>query len=244
MPYKGASLYDNQDFFEKYIQKRQKGNTPNDLLEKPYIDILLGNVEGKYILDIGCGDGSYGKALLVKGAKFYHGIDGSQNMIRLAQQHLAQQNVLLDKKNIETFDFPIAAFDLIFSRLAFHYVKDLAPVFKGIYKSLKSEGIFVFSVEHPIITSCYEAYHQKEKRGNWIVDNYFKSGERINKWIGKEVVKYHRTIAEYFQLFEETGFKVVKVEESKPKKSNFTNQLEYERRNRIPLFMFFKLKKQ
>ena len=133
---------------------------------------------------------------------------------------------------------------LIISRLAFHYIKDLAPVFKGIDTSLKKGGIVVFSVEHPIITSCYEAYHQKVKRGNWIVDNYFKSGERINNWIGKDVVKYHRTIAEYFQLFQKTGFNLVQLEESKPDKANFTNLVEYERRSRIPLFLFFKLEKK
>ena len=82
MKYRGSSVYDNPDFFDKYIQKRKKGNSPNDLLDKPYLDMLIGQVHKKSILDIGCGDGIYGKELLVKGASSYYGIDGSKNMIR------------------------------------------------------------------------------------------------------------------------------------------------------------------
>lgn len=244
MPYEGSSVYDNSDFFEKYIQKRNKGNSPNDLLEKPYINALIGAIKGKTILDIGCGDGKYGKELLVKGATSYHGIDGSKNMIALATKNLNGLKATVNHLSIEDYNFPKERFDIILSRLVFHYIEDLIPVFKGIHSSLKKEGIFVFSVEHPIITSCSEAYHQKGKRGNWIVDNYFQNGERMNIWIGKEVIKYHRTITNYFQLFKNTGFELVELEESKPLKKYFKDLKEYERRRRIPLFMIFKLKKK
>jgi len=40
------------------------------------------------------------------------------------------------------------------------------------------------------------------------------------------------------------GSSVYELEESKPDKANFTNLVEYERRSRIPLFLFFKLEKK
>ncbi len=64
MNFKSYSVYDEEDFFEKYNAKRAKGKSPNELIEQPIINELLGNVEGKQILDLGCGDGKYGLTLL------------------------------------------------------------------------------------------------------------------------------------------------------------------------------------
>jgi len=61
MNYKNYLVYDDYDFFEKYTEKRDKGNSPNDTIEKPIIVELIGDLHGKDILDLGCGDGKYGK---------------------------------------------------------------------------------------------------------------------------------------------------------------------------------------
>ena len=60
MKYKSYSVYDDEDFFEKYNQKRRKDNSPNELIEQPIIDELLGVITEKKILDLGCEDGKYG----------------------------------------------------------------------------------------------------------------------------------------------------------------------------------------
>ncbi len=64
MNYTGYLAYDDDTFFEKYNQKRSRGNTPNELIEQPIINELLGDISGKKILDLGCGDGKYGVELL------------------------------------------------------------------------------------------------------------------------------------------------------------------------------------
>jgi len=241
MEYKSYTVYDDPDFFDAYTQKRNKGNAPNETLEKPIMDELIGDVKGKEILDLGCGDGKYGKSLLQKGAKMYHGIDGSTNMIDLARQSIDGSQMKIEKAAIEEYQFGAKQYDLVISRLVFHYIENLDNIFEDIHKSLKNDGSLIFSIEHPIITSCYDAYHQKGKRQDWIVDNYFKTGKRVNTWIGKDVVKYHKTIEDYFKLFKTAGFQMSELRESKPMKENFTSTEEYERRSRIPLFILFKL---
>lgn len=241
MEYKSYTVYDNQDFFDAYIQKRSLGGSPNETLEKPIMDELIGDVQGKDILDLGCGDGKYGKSLLEKGAKTYLGVDGSTNMTNLAMQGIESPQMKIEQATIEKYQFEADRYDLVISRLVFHYIENLDKIFEDIHKSLRKNGSLIFSIEHPIITSCYDAYHQKVKRKNWIVDNYFKNGKRVNTWIGKEVVKYHKTIEDYFKLFKSAGFQLSELRESKPAKSNFSSQEEYERRSRIPLFMMFKL---
>ncbi len=252
MNFKSYSVYDQEDFFEVYNERRKRGNAPNELIEQPIIDELIGNVEEKSILDLGCGDGKYGIKLLKRGARYYHGIEGSKKMSDLAMANL-KNDIPLERMgnytaNIEVGDIELVPFekvkyDIVLSRLVLHYIEDLESLLTRIHKSLNEEGIFVFSVEHPIITSSYESYHLKVKRENWIVDNYFDCGERINQWIGKNVIKYHKTIETYWKLFKKTNLEVVEIRESKPQKVNFKDKEEFKRRNRIPLFLIFKLKK-
>ncbi len=243
MKFKGSSVYDERDFFETYLQKRNQDNSPNKTLEEPIVEALLGEVKGKDVLDLGCGDGAFGKLLLDRGARSYHGVDGSQNMISAAKALFQEQQASWEQKTLESFIFQKGKYDLVVSRLVFHYIDQLEPILQGIYQSLRQQGALICSIEHPVITSCYDAYHQETKRSNWIVDHYFSSGERLNTWIGKDVIKYHKTIEEYFQLFKAAGFEVSEIRESKPQEILFTEVAEYQRRMRIPLFMMFKLSK-
>lgn len=134
-------------------------------------------------------------------------------------------------------------YDIVISRLVLHYIKDLESLFIKVSACMNDDGIFVFSVEHPVITSNYESYHKSDKRSNWIVDNYFDSGRRVNNWHGRQVVKYHRTIEEYWKTIKNANMEVVELRESKPIKSHFVDECEYQRRKRIPLFLIFKVRK-
>lgn len=243
MEYKNYTVYDDEDFFEKYNQKRKKGNSPNEKIEQPIIDELVGDVKGKKILDLGCGDGKYGLELLVRGAKQYHGVEGSHRMADVARENLTNSKAIVEENDIEKVELKDLEYDMVISRLVLHYIEDIATLFERVSRSLKKEGVFIFSIEHPIITSCYEAYHKEKKRGNWIVDDYFDSGKRINNWLGKKVVKYHKTLEEYWAIIKASNLQVLEVRESKPQKSNFEQIEEYQRRMRIPLFLIFKLKK-
>ena len=236
MKYKSYSVYDDEDFFEKYNQKRNKGDSPNELIEKPIFDELLGDINEKKILDLGCGDGKMGAQLLNRGAKFYHGVEGSYKMASLAREVITHTNSRIQTCDIENFDFPRNEYEVVISRLVFHLLENLELLFESIRNCFKENGLFIFSVEHPIITSNYESYHKQNKRKNWIVDNYFNTGERTNIWIGKKVIKYHRTLEDYWNLIKDSNFLIEDFKEAKPVKMYFESELEYQRRNRIPLF--------
>ncbi|MEM1121340.1 MAG: class I SAM-dependent methyltransferase [Bacteroidota bacterium] len=244
MIYKSYTVYDNEDFFEQYQQKRKRGDSPNQAIEQPILDELIGQVSEKKVLDLGCGDGKYGVELLNRGAANYHGIEGSHKMAGLARENLVNYPATIAQNDIEKAIFGQSMYDLVISRLVVHYIADVKTLFEQVESSLKKGGEFVFSIEHPVITSCYEAYHQKVRRGNWIVDNYFDSGERVNQWLGKEVIKYHRTLEEYWQALKAANLNILEIRESKPQRTNFEHSEEYRRRMRIPLFLFFKTRKR
>jgi hypothetical protein len=57
--------------------------------------------------------------------------------------------------------------------------------------------------------------------------------------MGGEVIKYHRTIEDYFTALRAAGFAVDAVRESRPQRARFQDEVTYERRKRIPLMLFF-----
>lgn len=233
----GTEFYDQPAIYETYLQHRRDPNNPNDTIEAPIFDELLGPVAGLAVLDIGCGNAAYGKQLLERGAKSYLGLDGSQNMITASRPILANTAGRTELANVEDWPYPAAQFDLVISRLALHYLADLATLFKKFFETLKPGGRLVFSAEHPVITS-HNSLVPGQLRGNWTVDDYFVTGRRDVAWLGGEVVKYHRTVEDYFTLLQNAGFSVQSLRESRPDPANFATQAEYQRRARIPLFLF------
>jgi SAM-dependent methyltransferase len=236
----GPEFYDDDTVFATYMSGREtRIDSPNETLEKPVIDELVGKVADLRILDLGCGNAMFGIEALQQGCQSYLGIDGSQNMVKAAQEKLSGTPGKVIYKNIETWHYPLHQFDLVISRLALHYVQEIERVFGKVYQALVEGGRFIFSVEHPVITSCDRAWQTSGPRQDWIVDNYFEVGPRVTNWMGGEVIKYHRTIEDYFAGLRATGFVVDALRESRPQRLRFRDEATYERRKRIPLMLFF-----
>ncbi|MEZ4726784.1 MAG: class I SAM-dependent methyltransferase [Caldilineaceae bacterium] len=196
-------------------------------------------MQGLRILDLGCGDAGFGCEALSQGCASYLGLEGSQKMAALGRQTLAGTAGRVIHTTMEGWAYPLEQFDLVVSRMALHYIADLPALFAQVQRTLTSGGRFVFSVEHPVITSCSAARPDGEgKRQGWLVDDYFNTGPRVVKWLGNEVVKVHRTVEDYFLTLQAAGFMVEALREARPRREYFADQAEYERRQRIPLMLF------
>lgn len=172
----GAEFYDNDETFLAYTKRRQQKENANDTIEKPVILQLLGDVTDADVLDLGCGNAGFGVELLEQGCFSYTGVDGSINMINAAQQQLSNYpNARALHESMEHYTPPRTEYDLVTARLSLHYMEDLASIFTKVNQALKPEGRFIFSVEHPVITSTLQP---SSLRTNWTVDNYFSMGFR------------------------------------------------------------------
>ena len=160
-------------------------------------------------------------------------------MVEAARSNLLEQNGTIHRETMESYDYPTETFDLVTSRFAFHYVSDINHLFQHVNKTLKEDGRFVFSIQHPLTTSSFASKQTGDKRGNWIVDDYFHDGERKEPWIDKVVVKYHRTIEQYFSALREAGFTILDLCEGTPKREHFSSEEEFVRRQRIPVVLAF-----
>ncbi|MBT2642485.1 methyltransferase domain-containing protein [Bacillus sp. ISL-41] len=237
MEFRGASVYDEGEFYESYMKRRNRAESPNNIIEKPILLEMIGNVTGKRILDLGCGDAEIGVELLQQGGASYFGVEGSKNMTMAAAENLEGTNGQVIHSSMEEWQPQPKQYDFVLSRFALHYLSDLSSVFKKVHDSLVPGGKFIFSVQHPVLTSSAKSAEGSGRRSDWVVDDYFNQGERAEPWIGKKVIKYHRTVEEYFQLLLAAGFMVEDLREGAPRPENFSSLEEYERRMRIPLVL-------
>ena len=108
------------------------------------------NLEGKSILDIGCGCGGAAFHLIKKHrAKSVQGIDPETLVIKTAQQ-LAKKNNLADKATFKCVEpgplqYKEETFDVIFSKEVFLHIPDKEALLKDVHRILKPGGLIIVS---------------------------------------------------------------------------------------------------
>lgn len=121
----------------------------NAYYERPATLALLSDVDGKRVLDAGCGPGIYAALLVERGARVV-ALNASPKMVDLARRRLGSRAEVREADLSQPLEFlGDAAFDLVLSPLALDYVEDWAGVFREFYRVLRRGGRLVFSVNHP-----------------------------------------------------------------------------------------------
>ncbi len=163
-------------------------------------------------------------------------MDGSASMVQAATATLHGTTGRAVQVDMEDFSASPSSFDLIVSRLALHYVEDVAPVLAACHRCLSPGGRLVFTVVHPMLSS-YDSGTQGT-RTSWVVDDYFVRGARQREWMGGTATWFHRTIEDYVDALKTAGFALSSLRECEPNEERFAGDVgEYERPRRVPLFL-------
>lgn len=211
--------YDDQRFFLKYSQMERSRRGLEGAGEWPSLQAILPDMDNRVVLDLGCGYGWHCKYAVDNGANRVVGIDISRRMLEIAAEKNGDERIEYRCAAMEDVAFPANAFDAVISSLAFHYVRDFAPLVRNIAKWLKAGGAFVFSVEHPVFTAYGTQDWHYDSQGNILhfpVDRYYYEGSREAIFLGEKVVKYHRTLTTYLHTLLQNGFVLQHVIEPQP----------------------------
>ncbi|MBQ7962380.1 MAG: class I SAM-dependent methyltransferase [Clostridia bacterium] len=217
------NIYDNETFFEGYKALRAGETNYNDLLEQPAMAKLLPDLNGKSVLDLGCGYGHNCIDFIKRGAASVVGIDISEKMLSVAKTESAHEKIQYLNMSMTDISQLDDKFDLIYSSLAFHYVEDFNAFAKEMYSVLNNGGQLLFSQEHPIITATIDGngHFNKNIRGkrvSYTFSNYNEPGERKVHWYVDGVIKYHRTFSDVINALAKAGFVIEEVCEPTPEK--------------------------
>ena len=212
------NIYDNAEFFEGYSRLPRSVEGLDGAPEWPALRALLPDVRGLRVLDLGCGFGWFCRWARQHGAAHVVGMDVSEKMLARARAAGDDAAITYVRADMEGLDLPEAAFDLVYSSLALHYVEKLDALMAAVRRSLKPGGALVVSVEHPMMTAPAHAVWSVDGEGRkaWPVNGYLDEGPRTTDWLAKGVIKQHRTMASYLNLLVGVGLDIAHVEEWGP----------------------------
>lgn len=212
------NIYDDPTFFHGYSQMARSINGLDAAPEWPALQAMLPPMRGLKVVDLGCGYGWFCRWASEQSVDTVLGLDVSEKMLAQARKTTSASNIRYEQADLEYLNLPHATFDLAYSSLALHYIKDLPRLFATIHAALKPGSRFVFSIEHPIFMAPRNPgwIIDAEGRKSWPVDSYQLEGERVTNWLADGVIKQHRTIGTLLNALIATGFSIRQVNEWGP----------------------------
>ncbi|PSL43850.1 methyltransferase family protein [Chitinophaga niastensis] len=232
--------YDDPAFFANYSQMRRSIDGLTAAGEWYAFREMLPDLQGKKVLDLGCGFGWHCRYAREQGALSVVGVDISENMLARARESAHDAAIEYRREAIEDIDFAEGAFDVVISSLALHYVEHFDIVCNKVNHCLVAGGAFVLSVEHPVFTAlaAQDWYYDAEgKRLHWPVDGYQDEGLRQTNFLNNDVIKYHRTITTLINSLIDAGFSITKLSEPQPAAEVLARYPEMKDETRRPIFL-------
>mgnify|MGYP001171376149 CR=1 FL=1 len=234
------NIYDDADFFTEYASMSRSQYGLEGAGEWHELKQLIPDLQGKRVLDLGCGFGWHCRYAREQQATEVIGVDISEKMLTKARELTNDPQIKYLNMPIEKINFSPAQFDVVISSLALHYVKSLELVCQKIYDYLKPGGAFILSVEHPIFTARSEQdwwYDEAGNRLHWPVDHYQAEGLRETIFLNHRVVKYHRTVSTYINSLIAADFTIREVREPEPSDKLLQNDPNMKDELRRPMFL-------
>lgn len=183
---------------------------------------LLGDVEGKAILEIGCGGGQNAVCLSRWNGRVT-AVDPSMAHLKYAKDldQTYETGVDFVRGRAEQLSvFKQNRFDIVLSSLVFDFIADIDDVFWHVFRVLRSEGLFVFSVIHPVMNAV--GWHLMGDPDAFDVGNYFEQKEEFDTlWDFQDGTRrnlrhYNHTVENLFNALVEQGFHVTAIHEPRP----------------------------
>jgi ubiquinone/menaquinone biosynthesis C-methylase UbiE len=175
-------------------------------LADPVLTELLGDVAGRDVLSLACGQGQDARLLARLGAAVT-GVDVSEEMLRhaRAREEAEPRGITYVQGDAQDLaSFPDASFDGVVCHMALMDVPELAPAIRSVARVLEPRGWFVFSIVHP----CYHPHVA-------IVEDYLLE-HRYLKYVPVDWLPphaYHRPLAAYVNDLTDAGLRLERMVE-------------------------------
>jgi SAM-dependent methyltransferase len=170
---------------------------------------LLGPVDGRRILDLGCGAGHNAALLAQQGAKVI-AVDTLADHLERARSRAERAAVRVELHQAQLAELPFLRSDSIdaaLSVMALATEDDLARVFRQVHRVLKPEASFVLTLPHPAF-ALFDPTAEDPLR---VVRRYDDHTAKRWELDDRDVIDHPRTFGELFTTLHRGGFHVDQV---------------------------------
>ncbi|MBR6619846.1 MAG: class I SAM-dependent methyltransferase [Clostridia bacterium] len=183
---------------------------------------LFPDLNGKSVLEMGCGSGHSLKWCAEHGAKELFGLDISNEQISTAQKLLNDSGykcTLFRQPMEDNTNIPQNYFDVVYSIYAIGWTTDINTTIRNAASYLKQGGIYIFSWDHPLL-HCVDLESVAISGGNRTTDkqeriifsgNYLEEDYYTFEKNGNPLTLQNRKISTYINALADAGFAVEKV---------------------------------
>ena len=203
----------------------------------------LGDVSGKTVIDIGCGEGRFCRLLAEHGAKVT-GVDLTKPLISRARALGWQRQTYLVTDAVDLACVEDASFDLAVPYIVLVDLLDYRRAIEAAFRVLSPGGRFVVCNIHPMRSAESGGWiRQGTKKLFYPLDRYCDEGPREFEWLGTSIVNLHRTLSSYVSAFLEAGFALEGINEPTRSKVQLAEHPEFEDEFRAPNFIVYTMMK-
>lgn len=215
-----------------------QGDFARQYLLNPAIFSLLGDVEGKTILDAGCGAG-YLARLLAKQKAGVVGLEPAFPLISYAREIEASKRlgIIYIQDDLTVWRDPPRLFDIVIANMVLMDVLHFEKALDTCFAHLREGGQFILSISHPCFEASDAAYRAA---GHIAVSEYFEPYV-IEQTYGQ---RYHRPLSTYFNAISSRGGNVRAIVEPQLDGVLAQEFPEQERAVHVPAFIVFDVYKR
>lgn len=218
---------------------------------------MIGDVNGKHVFDLACGQGIFSRSLVQKGA-FVIGADISKELIILAEKNNKEYKFKAHYFATPSHDLYMVkpdTQDVLVCVLAIQNIEKLQETVSEIARVLKADGRAYLVLNHPSFrnpTHTHWGYDEHEDKQYRRVEEYMSESKiKIDMTPGsksdkKFTVSFHRPLQVYVKAFAKNGLAVTRLEEwgsHRESEKGPRQRAENVSRKEIPLFMAIELQK-
>lgn len=243
------------NWYDKHLE--EGGDTYHEKVVHPNLIRMLGDVKGKHVLDLACGQGIFSRMLADKGA-FILGVDIGKELIAIAEKknlaHKFKAHYFTTPSH-DLFMVKDKTQDVLVCVLAIQNIEKLSDTVKEIARVLKDDGRAFLVLNHPSFrnpTHTHWGYDEHEDKQYRRVEEYMSESKiKIDMTPGSNVdkkftVSFHRPLQVYVKAFAKYGLAITRLEEwgsHRESEKGPRQKAENVSRKEIPLFMAVELQK-
>ena len=228
-----------------YIEFQDAGDVNRTILLDPVMLRLCGDVAGKRVLDLGCGEGRFSRMLAERGARCT-GLDVTREMCLTARERDASANEYL-MSDAARLPFADASFDLVVSYITLVDIPYYREAIVECGRVLRPGGTMVvanlgFAVSQPDGVFGW-VRGADGKRAYYPIDNYGIEHVQWLEWTGIRIKNYHRPLESYMRAYLGAGLTLRDFLEPIPETDEYRDDPNMEDWYRLPIFTVMRWQK-